>query len=120
MSHKVWNEELVRAMECRMNTSIRLGKKDQHLWARARDQIRGERKDIYRHASGQRRIVNLPSSLAKRMKAECEAIIRGETPVVPDRAHLADDPSSPAYTPRRPTGQPYLILYSNCRSIRLF
>ena len=41
------------------------------------------RKDIYRHQSGMRSIVNLPRNLGELTRRECEAIIRGEKDVTP-------------------------------------
>ena len=71
-NRKVWNEDLVTAMECRMNNSLRNNQKDSFLWQKARDAVRAVREDIYICATGAKRIVHLPDNIGKRAKAECE------------------------------------------------
>jgi hypothetical protein len=44
----VWNETLVKAMECRYNIDCAAGKSTHFAWATARNILLAERKDIYR------------------------------------------------------------------------
>ena len=59
---KVWNEDLVAALEARYQQSLREGKRNAHTWQKGMGQIAAVRKDIYRYSSG--RIANLPSFTA--------------------------------------------------------
>lgn len=83
---KVWNEDLVKALDARHQKAQREGKRDIHLWRKGRDQILAVRKDIYQFRTGT--IANLPNNLSKRVHRLCEDVIRGVTNVYPD-GHVA-------------------------------
>ena len=77
---KVWNEDLVQALDARYQISRMNGKRDVQTWQKARQAIEAVRKDIYCFSNG--RIVNLPT-LSKTAQRECEDIIRGVKMVLP-------------------------------------
>ena len=79
---KVWNEELINALEARYQKSIREGKRDTHSWRVGAITIQAVRKDIYQFRTGT--IVNMPTNLTKRVHRLCEDIIRGIKNVYPD------------------------------------
>ena len=80
---KIWNEDLVTALDARYQLAQRNGKRTVHSWRNARDAIQQVRQDIYVFQSG--RIVNLPSNLgSKTIQAEVEDIIRGIKRIYPD------------------------------------
>lgn len=80
---KVWNEDLVAALEARYQQSLREGKRNAHTWQKGMGQIAAVRKDIYRYSSG--RIANLPTDkLSKTVLRLCEDIIGGVKNVYPD------------------------------------
>jgi hypothetical protein len=80
---KVWNEDLVRACEARYEMAVRAGDRRQFMWREGSQTIQGVRKDIYTFASG--RIVNMPEKgLTKTVRALLEAVIRGQTEILPD------------------------------------
>ena len=79
---KIWNEDLVKALDARHQKAQREGKRDVHLWRTGRDQILAVRKDIYMYRSGY--IVNLPNHLKKTVQRLCEDVIRGVKSVYPD------------------------------------
>ena len=79
---KIWNEDLVKALDARYQKAQREGKSNVHLWRTGRDQILAVRKDIYMYRSGN--IVNLPNNLKKTVQRLCEDVIRGVKSVYPD------------------------------------
>ena len=79
---KVWNEDLVAALEARYEQSLREGKRNAHTWQKGAGQIAAVRKDIYCFSNG--RIANLPNSLSKTVTRLCEDVIRGVKNVYPD------------------------------------
>lgn len=79
---KIWNEDLVQALDARHQKAHREGKRDVHLWRTGRDKILAVRKDIYQFRTGS--IVNLPNDLSKRVQRLCEDVIRGVKSVYPD------------------------------------
>jgi hypothetical protein len=85
---KIWNEDLVRALDARHQQSQRDGKRDVHMWRTGRDKLLAVRKDIYQFRTGT--IVNLPDKLTKRVHRLCEDVIRGVKSVYPD-GHVPTD-----------------------------
>lgn len=79
---RVWNEDLVAALEARYQQSLREGKRNAHTWQKGAGQIAAVRKDIYCFSNG--RIANLPNSLSKTVTRLCEDVIRGVKNVYPD------------------------------------
>jgi ERCC4-type nuclease len=79
---KVWNEDLINALEARHQKGIREGKQDAHTWRVGRDKVQAVRKDIYQFRTGT--IVNMPTNLTKRVNRLCEEIIRGIKNIYPD------------------------------------
>ncbi|MGK3752984.1 MAG: ERCC4-type nuclease [Bacillariaceae sp.] len=79
---KVWNEDLINALEARHQKGMREGKRDAHTWKIGREKIQAVRKDIYQFRTGT--IVNMPTNLTKRVNRLCEEIIRGVKNVYPD------------------------------------
>lgn len=102
---KIWNEDLVRALDARHQKAQREGKRDVHLWRTGRDKILAVRKDIYMYRSGN--IANLPNNLKKTVQRLCEDVIRGVKNVYPD-GHVPTDqdrehPSTPLSSAARTT-----------------
>ena len=79
---RVWNEDLVAALEARYEQSLREGKRNAHTWQKGAGQIAAVRKDIYCFSNG--RIAKLPNSLSKTVTRLCEDVIRGVKNVYPD------------------------------------
>lgn len=79
---RVWNEDLVAALEARYQQSLREGKRNAHTWQKGAGQIAAVRKDIYCFSNG--RIANLPNSLTKTVTRLCEDVVRGVKNVYPD------------------------------------
>ena len=79
---KIWNEDLIAALEARYQKSLREGKRDAHTWRVGREKIESVRRDIYQFRTGS--IVNLPTGLTKKVQRLCENVIRGVTNVYPD------------------------------------
>lgn len=105
---KVWNEDLVRALDARHQKAQREGKSNAHLWRTGRDKILAVRKDIYRFRTGT--IVNLPNNLKITVRRLCEDIINGVKEIYPDghvptnQEHASiENPSTPLSNTRRPT-----------------
>ena len=92
---KIWNEDLIAALEARHQQSLRHGKRDAHTWRTGRDKIQAQRKDIYQFRTGT--IANLPTGMTKKVQRLCEDIIRGLTNVYPD-GHVPTHGSSPSVT----------------------
>ena len=102
---KIWNEDLVRALDARHQKAQREGKRDVHLWRTGRDKILAVRKDIYMYRNGN--IANLPNNLKKTVQRLCEDVIRGVKNVYPD-GHVPTDqerehPSTPLPSAARAT-----------------
>ena len=102
---KVWNEDLVNAMEVRENAAMAKGQARATTWQKGACDLRRVSKDIYQFNNG--RIVNLPTGLSVTVRNECEHIIEGRRPVVPDGAGNFD-PRQPGYQPATPQQHPYL------------
>ena len=80
---KVWNEDLVAALEAREDLARRQGKASAHTWNQGRKKLQETRADIYAFKNG--RIVNLPSNkLSTTVDNLCRRIIAGQEPVRPD------------------------------------
>ncbi|KAL7545135.1 hypothetical protein ACHAWF_008489 [Thalassiosira exigua] len=97
---KVWNEDLIAALDARHQKSLREGKRDAHTWQKGRGQIEAVRSDIYQFGTG--RIVNLPAGLSKTVQRTCEDIVRGVKAVYPD-GHV---PTNSGHAPTNGGGSP--------------
>ena len=79
---KIWNEDLIAALDARHQKSLREGKRDAHTWRVGMEKIQAVRRDIYQFRTGS--IANLPTGLTKKVQRLCEDVIRGVTNVYPD------------------------------------
>jgi len=105
---KVWNEDLVKALDARYQKAQREGKSNVHLWRTGRDKILAVRKDIYKFRTGS--IVNLPNNLKITVRRLCEDVMNGVKEVYPDghvptsQGHASiENPSTPLSNATRPT-----------------
>lgn len=79
---KVWNEDLVRALQARADQQRIQGGRYHLLFNEAAQQIAQVRKDIYAFSND--RIVNLPDGLSKTASDTCRLIITGNKPIIPE------------------------------------
>ena len=77
---KVWNEDLILALQAREQTARQSGKSSQ-LWKEGRQQMESVRGDIYTFKNG--RIVNFPTKLKTKVDNVCRCIIAGTEPILP-------------------------------------
>lgn len=79
---KIWNEDLVAALEARAEMARQNGQQRHHLWSEGARIIQGVRQDIYTFKNG--RIVGLPENKLKKTVSElCRSIICGSEQVFP-------------------------------------
>jgi hypothetical protein len=78
---KVWNEDLILALQAREEMARHGGKRNHLAWKEGRQQIEAVRNDIYTFKNG--RIVNLPNKLKTTVENVCRCIIAGTEPVLP-------------------------------------
>ena len=84
MPQKVWNEDLVKALQARHELAWREQKQAQYKWRDGMRTIEAVRKDIRLTSTG--KIYNLPTqskSFVKTVYEECVKIINGELPIYP-------------------------------------
>lgn len=82
---KIWNEDLVRALNARHQQAWQQQRHAQFKWRDAAKTIEAVRKDIWLTSTG--KIYNLPTQndkkFSKTVYEECVRIIKGETPILP-------------------------------------
>lgn len=78
---KVWNEDLILALQAREQMARQNGKRSHLAWKEGRQQIESVRGDIYTFKNG--RIVNLPTKLKTTVDNVCRCIIAGTEPILP-------------------------------------
>eukprot|EP00937_MAST-01D_sp_MAST-1D-sp2_P008102 g8102.t1 len=105
---KVWNDDLVRAMEVRENAAMAKGQARATVWQKGAQDLRRVSKDIYTFKNG--RVVGLPQNLSVTVRNEVAHIIEGKKPVVPDEMRDFDPQQPGGYRPRAGAGHqhPYL------------
>ena len=78
---KVWNEDLILALQAREQMARQNGKRSHIAWKEGRQHIESVRGDIYTFKNG--RIVNLPTKLKTTVDNVCRCIIAGTEPIRP-------------------------------------
>ena len=79
---KVWNEDLILALQAREQMARQNGKRAHIMWKEGRQLIESVRGDIYPFKNG--RIVHLPAKLKTMVENEIRCIIAGTKPILPD------------------------------------
>ena len=79
---KVWNEDLVLALNARAEICRREGSGRMSMWKEGQRLVEGVRGDIYMFKN--QRIVNLPPTLSHTVREECHNIVKGLRPILPE------------------------------------
>ena len=76
---KVWNEDLVRALEAKRCEAVQNRSRQEFMWQSALRDVEACRKEIY--VTSTNKIVNLPKFAQKTVREFLEAVMRGESPL---------------------------------------
>ena len=79
---KVRNEDLVLALNARAETCRREGSSRMSMWKEGQRLVEGVRGDIYMFQN--KRVVNLPTTLSQTVREECQSIVKGLRPILPE------------------------------------